>query len=223
MIPLISFEVFVNVYLTSLFLNPLRKLYSYKHGTNAALRTMALRSFIGSCTTLIASVTNLTVLTALNGELGWICLMLCNLDILFTAVVLHWVTSIDRQNTNTQHSTPHGRVSNFVDERVPSGQPSGTGSKHDFSGAFAKQKNGAKGGRGPITTNIEADKDAVNEHIPMGEVVVKTHQVQEHEVDESSEERSESSANWRYSCHARNGSQDGIVPRSAEIWMSQKN
>lgn len=44
------------------------------------LRTMAVRTFIGSCVTLASSVSNITVMAALDGEPGWICLMLCNLD-----------------------------------------------------------------------------------------------------------------------------------------------
>ncbi len=32
----------------------------------------------------------------LDGEPGWICLMCCNCDILFSAIVLHWVTMPDR-------------------------------------------------------------------------------------------------------------------------------
>lgn len=80
MFPLIIFDVAVNVYLTLLFLLPLRKLYSYKNGTNSMLRRMAFRTFIGSCATLTSSVANLTVLMVLKGEPGWICLMCCNAD-----------------------------------------------------------------------------------------------------------------------------------------------
>ena len=43
-------------YLTLLFVVPLRNLYSYKHSPNSMLRTIALRSFIGSLGTLTSSV-----------------------------------------------------------------------------------------------------------------------------------------------------------------------
>ncbi|CZR52225.1 uncharacterized protein PAC_02102 [Phialocephala subalpina] len=56
MIPLIGFDILVNVYLTSLFLIPLRSLYSYKNNRNSQARTVALRTFIGSCCTLVSSV-----------------------------------------------------------------------------------------------------------------------------------------------------------------------
>ena len=41
----------------------------------------------------------------LKGEPGWICLMCCNADILFSVVVLHWVTKVDRTpNLSSNHS-----------------------------------------------------------------------------------------------------------------------
>jgi hypothetical protein len=72
---------------------------------NASLKTVAYRSFIGSCATLTSSVVNLTILMVLKGEPGWICLMCCNADILFSVIVLHWVSQVDRTpNTSTAHS-----------------------------------------------------------------------------------------------------------------------
>ncbi|KAH6713901.1 hypothetical protein BKA61DRAFT_689243 [Leptodontidium sp. MPI-SDFR-AT-0119] len=105
MIPLIAFDVLVNVYLTSLFLIPLRSLYSYRTNRSSQTRTVALRTFVGSCCTLISSVVNLTVVMVLKGEPGWICLMCCNIDILFSVLVLHWITSKD--NASTLSQTPN--------------------------------------------------------------------------------------------------------------------
>ncbi|KAJ4311003.1 hypothetical protein N0V94_008170, partial [Neodidymelliopsis sp. IMI 364377] len=62
MLPLIIFEVVVNIYLTLLFIMPIRKLYSYKHNVNPKLNRMAARSLVGSLATLTTSVVNLTVL-----------------------------------------------------------------------------------------------------------------------------------------------------------------
>ncbi|KAG9668621.1 hypothetical protein KCU95_g15988, partial [Aureobasidium melanogenum] len=101
LVPLITFDVVLNVYLTSLFLHPLRQCYSFKQGKNSLMRTLVLRTFVGSCATLLMSVVNLSVLTILDGEPGYICLCLCNLDILFTVCVLHWATAIDRQERST--------------------------------------------------------------------------------------------------------------------------
>ncbi|KAF7858842.1 hypothetical protein EAF04_008884 [Stromatinia cepivora] len=101
MIPLIAFDILVNVYLTSLFLVPLQGLYSYRNNPNSQTRTVALRTFVGSCCALTSSVVNLALLLVLKGEPGWICLMCCNVDILFSVLVLHWITSKD--NASTSH------------------------------------------------------------------------------------------------------------------------
>ncbi|KAJ0110005.1 hypothetical protein J7T55_014807 [Diaporthe amygdali] len=77
-IPLIGFDALVNFQRTP---------------ANIRLRKLAKKTFIGSCCTLASSVTNLTVLMALNGEESWLCLMCCNSDILFSAIVMHWLTS----------------------------------------------------------------------------------------------------------------------------------
>ncbi|GKT57375.1 hypothetical protein ColTof4_11521 [Colletotrichum tofieldiae] len=107
MIPLISFDAVVNIYLTILFLIPLKSLYSFKHfpktPANVRLRTVALRTFIGALCTLTSSIVNLTVLMVLNGEPGWVCLMCCNSDVLFSAIVVQWVTNKD--NVATQGSS----------------------------------------------------------------------------------------------------------------------
>ncbi|KAF2714154.1 hypothetical protein K504DRAFT_531002 [Pleomassaria siparia CBS 279.74] len=123
MLPFITLDVVVNVYLTLLFIIPLRQLYTYQHNTNTALHTMAFRSFIGTLTTLASSVVNLSVLMVLKGEPGWICLMCCNADILFSVFILHWVTEVDsvngsgssslhQQNTDMDRSKPDDNNNN---------------------------------------------------------------------------------------------------------------
>ncbi|KAG5788815.1 hypothetical protein H9Q69_012120 [Fusarium xylarioides] len=82
MIPLIAFDAVVNIYLTILFLIPLKNLYSFKNlpktHANSRLRSVAFRTFVGACCTLTSSIVNLTVLMVLDGEPGWVCLMCCN-------------------------------------------------------------------------------------------------------------------------------------------------
>jgi hypothetical protein len=96
------------VYLTALFIIPIRNLYSYKHNANPKLHRMAKRSLVGSLATLTTSVINLTILMVLKGEPGWICLMCCNADILFCVLVLHWVTSKDTQSGPTSQQSGAG-------------------------------------------------------------------------------------------------------------------
>ncbi|KAL1620560.1 hypothetical protein SLS56_009586 [Neofusicoccum ribis] len=112
LLPLIVFDVAVNIYLTTLFIVPLRQLYSYKSQANATLHTMAVRTFIGSCATLASSITNLTLLMVLDGEPAWVCFLSCNVEILFSVLILHWVTSRDRtgQTTNRSYSRSGGQM-----------------------------------------------------------------------------------------------------------------
>ncbi|KAK3397233.1 hypothetical protein B0T20DRAFT_440919 [Sordaria brevicollis] len=67
---------------------------------NRRLKLVAMRTLIGCICTLTSSVVNLSVLMALNGEPGWVCLMCCNSDILFSAIVIQWVTSRDSIASN---------------------------------------------------------------------------------------------------------------------------
>jgi hypothetical protein len=84
--PLVAWEVLINIYLTALFLGPLRELYSYKNQGNGYQRKVALRTFIGVCVTLTTSVANLSVLTALDGEQGWVCLLICTSDSMLISI-----------------------------------------------------------------------------------------------------------------------------------------
>jgi len=119
MLPLIIFDASINLYLTLLFVIPLRSLYSYQSNSKSKSRspvyTIALRSFVGSLGTLTSSVVNLTVLMVLRGEAAWICLMCCNADVLFSVLVLHWVTARDggqgRSAIGSNHSAAYGNGS----------------------------------------------------------------------------------------------------------------
>ncbi|KAJ6789025.1 hypothetical protein PWT90_09915 [Aphanocladium album] len=86
MIPLISFDAVVNV--------------------RMQMRDFAQLLF-GPLSAHVARW-NLSVLMALNGEPGWVCLMCCNCDILFSAIVIQWVTSKDNAGTSTNSSLGAG-------------------------------------------------------------------------------------------------------------------
>ncbi|KKP07443.1 hypothetical protein THAR02_00505 [Trichoderma harzianum] len=101
MIPLISFDTVINVYLTIMFLIPLKKLYSYTNmartRANIRLRMVAFRTFCGAVCTLVSSIVNLSVLMALN--------------VLFSAIVIQWVTSRDNAGTMSSSSSDEARRS----------------------------------------------------------------------------------------------------------------
>ncbi|KAF4624591.1 hypothetical protein G7Y89_g13579 [Cudoniella acicularis] len=155
LMPLIIFDAAINLYLTMLFIIPLRGLYSYKNNPDSKIRTIAFRSFIGSCGTLTSSIVNLTVLMVLHGEAAWICLMCCNADILFSVLVLHWVTSKDSSGSSVDPSsgqTPGSRLT----------KPQSSSAKNKLRSMFAKgskAENTQKGwewASGRITTEIHA-------------------------------------------------------------------
>ncbi|KAK6070911.1 hypothetical protein SCUP515_08128 [Seiridium cupressi] len=136
MVPLITFDLLVNIYLTILFIIPLRCLYSFKDmprtPANIRLRTVAMRTFVGALSTTVSSVVNLTVLMALDGEPGWVCLLCCNCDtnlwpfhhtVLFSAVIIQWVTSRDNAATGSaadQNSLPTYHGDSSRDRTTPS-------------------------------------------------------------------------------------------------------
>ncbi|EXF73978.1 hypothetical protein CFIO01_05804 [Colletotrichum fioriniae PJ7] len=134
LLPLISFDAAVNVYLTILFLLPLLSLHSVKYNfwkpwtldwrnrriprapPNVRLRKLVIRTFIGSCCTLVSSVTNLSVLMALNGEVAWLCLLCCNTDIFFSALVINWITSPGQESTLRTLTRPSRGISTLRDD-----------------------------------------------------------------------------------------------------------
>ncbi|KAJ7111777.1 hypothetical protein C8R44DRAFT_253149 [Mycena epipterygia] len=86
-LPLLSYDLYINVLLTALFLWPLLR------STSARLRRVATRTLFASIVALTTSTVNITVLTILKGhELGWVCLASCGTDVIFNAAALFWVT-----------------------------------------------------------------------------------------------------------------------------------
>ncbi|KAI2465724.1 hypothetical protein F4781DRAFT_408375 [Annulohypoxylon bovei var. microspora] len=104
LIPMITFDIAVIVYLTVLFLNPLRNIPAFQGLSNMPagprLRNVAMRTFIGAMCTTTSTVVNLLVLMILDGEPGWVFLTCCNADILFSALVIQWVSRHDPSNAN---------------------------------------------------------------------------------------------------------------------------
>jgi len=88
-ISLLSYDLFVNVFLTTLFLYPLLN----AQFLSARIKRVATRTLIAAGVALTTSTINVVVLTVLKGqELGWICLGSCGSDVLFNALAIYWVT-----------------------------------------------------------------------------------------------------------------------------------
>ncbi|KAF3047410.1 hypothetical protein E8E12_004184 [Didymella heteroderae] len=176
MLPLITFEVVVNIYLTLLFIIPLRKLYSYRNAANPKLNRMAFRSLVGSLATLTTSVANLTVLMVLRGEPGWICLMCCNADILFCVLVLHWVTSKDKPTSYAStHASRAGTADETQGKRGTSQQQSTVGVAGPETRTSRSSKPDAKDGTVTYTREAQRSDPSIwpYEHSPTSPVAAK--------------------------------------------------
>ncbi|KAK9425916.1 hypothetical protein SUNI508_12809 [Seiridium unicorne] len=119
LISLLVFDSGVNLYLTVLFLIPLRNSYSFnmdKTSGNPKLRDLVIRTFIGAVTSSVTSLLNIAVMLALNDETGWVCLISCNLDLLFDAIIVQYATS--RDNKGTQTTSPQKSLSVSVEKSI---------------------------------------------------------------------------------------------------------
>ncbi|KAJ7767288.1 hypothetical protein B0H16DRAFT_1716908 [Mycena metata] len=89
-IPLLSYDLFINILLTTLFLWPLLR----STHSSARLRRVATRTLVASAMALTTSTINIAVLTIMKGrQLGWLCLACCGVDVLCNAAALFWVTA----------------------------------------------------------------------------------------------------------------------------------
>ncbi|KAJ6518000.1 hypothetical protein C8R47DRAFT_1205086 [Mycena vitilis] len=109
-IPLLTYDLYINVLLTTLFLWPLLR----SRHSSARLRSVATRTLVASGVALTTSTINITVLTIMKGhQLGWVCLSSCGADMIFNASALFWVT------VGTQQPTVSGSSANRQLSDVP--------------------------------------------------------------------------------------------------------
>ncbi|KAJ7892431.1 hypothetical protein B0H13DRAFT_2340120 [Mycena leptocephala] len=105
-LPLLSYDLYINVLLTALFLWPLLR----SKLSNNRLRRLAARTFVHVVFALIpmaltTSTVNITFLTVMEGrELGWLCLASCGMDVIFNAAVLFWLTTLTGQVSSINES-----------------------------------------------------------------------------------------------------------------------
>ncbi|KAJ7504319.1 hypothetical protein B0H11DRAFT_511374 [Mycena galericulata] len=97
-VPLLSYDLYINIFLTSLFLWPLLR----SNLSTPRLRRVAIRTLSSSAVALTTSTVNIVVLTVLKGhELGWVCLASCGTDVILNALAIFWVTGASRQVNTT--------------------------------------------------------------------------------------------------------------------------
>jgi len=85
----LSFDVFINILLTGLFVWPLLR-FRFR---DARLKSLGARTLCAALVALTTSCGNLLILALMDGnQLGWVCLGSCGLDVVINAIVLFWVT-----------------------------------------------------------------------------------------------------------------------------------
>jgi len=176
-IPLLIFDFSINVYLTFLFLKPLAGLWSFQNGAKSKqsrLHHVAFRTFIGSCATLVSTLGNLISLLILRGkEPGWICFAVCNCDIMFSVLVLHWVTHQD-DDMSSDAKTRCGECDRTIACR---GDPYSISRGSNFGGLSRDHKSRVAGGNnGEVVTSIHAVKGACrhDKSIPLDGILTQT-------------------------------------------------
>ncbi|KAL5501568.1 hypothetical protein ACEPAH_8828 [Sanghuangporus vaninii] len=88
-IPLLTYDLFINIFLTSMFLWFLYR----EQSISERLRRLARRTAFAAAIALTISCVNILILASLKGkQLGWVCLSSCAADVTVNALVLFWVT-----------------------------------------------------------------------------------------------------------------------------------
>ncbi|KIK55074.1 hypothetical protein GYMLUDRAFT_248881 [Collybiopsis luxurians FD-317 M1] len=107
-IPLLTYDLYINVFLTSMFLWPILK----NGHPNQKVKRVARRAFVASLVGLSTSTVNIGVLFGLKGhELGWICLGSCAVDVTLNSYALYWATSVRNRRRSRISSIVDGQVS----------------------------------------------------------------------------------------------------------------
>ncbi|CAK5276368.1 unnamed protein product [Mycena citricolor] len=100
-IPLLSYDLYVNILLTGLFLYPIFR----SSRRNPRLRRVAIHTVVAAGIALSTSTVNIAVLTVMHGrQLGWLCLTNCATDVIINSAALFWVTS--RPSASDMDSDP---------------------------------------------------------------------------------------------------------------------
>ncbi|KAF7337129.1 hypothetical protein MVEN_02150900 [Mycena venus] len=107
-LPLLSYDLFINFLLTTLFLWPLLR----SRHANPKLRRLAIRTLVAAGMALTTSTVNIAVLTIMKGrQLGWLCLASCGIDVIFNAAALFWVTVGANSQNSLSSSSPNRHLS----------------------------------------------------------------------------------------------------------------
>ncbi|KAF9563195.1 hypothetical protein CPC08DRAFT_334914 [Agrocybe pediades] len=103
-IPLLVYDLYINIFLTGMFLFPLVR----SRVMSSGIRRLAVRTCIAAFFALTTSTVNVVVLIVLDGrELAWVNLGACGADIIVNALAIFWVSG--RKHSNNSNGPDHGR------------------------------------------------------------------------------------------------------------------
>ncbi|KLO14797.1 hypothetical protein SCHPADRAFT_939215 [Schizopora paradoxa] len=135
-LPLLSYDLFVNVLLTSMFIWPLKR----DRHTNQRLRLLAWRTLAAAAVALTTSSVNIAILAVVGGkQLGWVCLGSCATDVTVNALVIFWVTAGAHRDA---HDKIPQRPANGRKIRIAAGTLSMTIPQLDVAPSFVRQEDG---------------------------------------------------------------------------------
>lgn len=104
-LPLIIYDLLINLYMTVLFIRPLIKLGKKGNGKESRLHDVALRTLVASVVCLVVSFANIFSLHMFDGrERGLVCLACCTVDVTINVVTIHWVTTQQPGSRRTKES-----------------------------------------------------------------------------------------------------------------------
>ncbi|KAI0663639.1 hypothetical protein C8Q70DRAFT_906798 [Cubamyces menziesii] len=176
---LLIYDLFVNVFLTSLFVWPL---LNRKFNT-PRIRRVAIRTLWAAAVALTTSCINILVLTIMHGtQLGWVCLASCGTDVVVNAGVLCWVTSgqsgqgggssfsrdtttkefeenvIDCSDVSRQEQESHTRRRRARSE-PPTPTPTPQGRMSRLGGTLTRLFEGRRSAAGHASSSLVLDRD----------------------------------------------------------------
>jgi len=114
MTPILVIDIVVNIWLTALFVQPLlANSQSKTSRSSLILRKVALRTLIGFVLALVTCLGNIISLYITQGEKGWICLMVCNLESKFPIYILY-LFFIFPPHTTIKKCSPRSRENHVL-------------------------------------------------------------------------------------------------------------
>ncbi|KAJ8092592.1 hypothetical protein PM082_006917 [Marasmius tenuissimus] len=166
-ITLVAFNLFITIFLNTLFLYPL--FHTKIH--NPRLKAVVVKTVIAYFVALIASTANMVALTVMRGRLlGWVCLGGCAADVIVNALAIFLITLktpessghlVDGPVDHTDRSR-HGHATTVNSDHVskivgPFNLGTSTGGK--YKGIFASRRDEPHPLQVMVTTRTSLDRD----------------------------------------------------------------